>query len=885
MAGEDHTKALIAACQAGNLLKARSIVTTTGVDPAASDRAGTTPLLKACQQGHEAVARWLTEFPNVNPAAAGPRGALPFWAACKGGHLSTARFILTRPGVDVNATDHGQRTPLHQACAMGHLDVAQWLVTVGARTVLSQPQSGGSTPFHAACDGGSRGHLAVAQWLYEEALEPAARADAGRADEQGITPFHAACIRGDSALATIEWLMTLPEVDIEQPDNHGRTPFWNACFRGHLRVAQLLAPVVDIGQPDEKGRTPVTAAAFQAHENVRRWLSRLIADNNAAAAGSRLATTEAVDGFVCFLKVWYAMQAIQPVLARAALAAVRMVHTRLRASDDANHLECSDPDARRKCETHAEGGTPCVHCYVRGCTHCDDCKCCQAICTLMSPGRSQSPNWHKSPAVAWVVDADEGASSLARLFVPESALTGAASLNVRQLDIGAIVTLMQKMSGSKEVRVLYDYKVSTLYRIRKVRNSVAHGLRPSVKEDDARNFIDNCVNVIAVVNGNAALRRAFGDVIAEEDGVRVGDVGGAGESKGKEDEHDGDSDDAAVSATDGSGNDAVMRCLRAARKELQRLKMARTAAQVNPAAWRDEHAGITEDLTEMANHLNAVMATLHDMRCRLVAGVDAESDTTADTATDVTAIEGRLRRLIYLNDELLVAHDAQAARIAAEAEATEDAEAADGRSFDEPAWRRAPTITESYRVASAFLENAASAPSPVVLPWHALEGVNDDTNLVGRGACGVVHRARVGAETTIAVKLFDGALREPAVMRSLHAEAFLLRLLHHDNCVRFLGLVSEPSSAAVSRIGRVGLAMEYMGGGNLHGAYRRYREEGTWMPWPTRLSILCHVARGLRYLHTLQPPGPIAHGDLKPLNVLLENEDGSGRAVIADFAA
>ena len=52
------------------------------------------------------------------------------------------------------------------------------------------------------------------------------------------------------------------------------------------------------------------------------------------------------------------------------------------------------------------------------------------------------------------------------------------------------------------------------------------------------------------------------------------------------------------------------------------------------------------------------------------------------------------------------------------------------------------------------------------------------------------------------------------------------------------------------------------------------------LKWRNRLKIIIGVCRGLHYLHTFRKNQPLVHGDIKPANVLLDNEYN---AKIGDF--
>ncbi|KAI6039008.1 kinase-like domain-containing protein, partial [Pisolithus marmoratus] len=90
--------------------------------------------------------------------------------------------------------------------------------------------------------------------------------------------------------------------------------------------------------------------------------------------------------------------------------------------------------------------------------------------------------------------------------------------------------------------------------------------------------------------------------------------------------------------------------------------------------------------------------------------------------------------------------------------------------------------------------------------------------------------------------------------------------LRHENIVRMLGVSTEFDST-------VSIISEWMPLGSAY-AYVQNTEND---PRP----LLEDVARGLLYLHEYDsPPGPIVHGDLKGLNVLVSSDH---RALLSDF--
>ncbi|KAK9934401.1 hypothetical protein M0R45_021547 [Rubus argutus] len=84
---------------------------------------------------------------------------------------------------------------------------------------------------------------------------------------------------------------------------------------------------------------------------------------------------------------------------------------------------------------------------------------------------------------------------------------------------------------------------------------------------------------------------------------------------------------------------------------------------------------------------------------------------------------------------------------------------------------------------------------------------------------------------------------------------------------------------AVRRLGEGGDQSDFVSHGNLASALRGRNGQPTSLSWSTRLKILKGTARGLAYIHECSPR-KFVHGDIKPTNILLDNES---QPYISDF--
>ncbi|KAI7729160.1 hypothetical protein M8C21_019663 [Ambrosia artemisiifolia] len=142
----------------------------------------------------------------------------------------------------------------------------------------------------------------------------------------------------------------------------------------------------------------------------------------------------------------------------------------------------------------------------------------------------------------------------------------------------------------------------------------------------------------------------------------------------------------------------------------------------------------------------------------------------------------------------------------------------------------------------------------------------DVSNLIGNGAYGSVYKGELSVGVIVAVKVFN-LLSERAI-KSFEVECEVLRNIRHRNLNKVISSCTNKDFRCI--------VMEYMENGSLEQWLYSHNNHLTLVQ---RLQIMIDVASALEYLHHGQTT-PIIHCDLKPSNVLLD-EDMNAR--VCDF--
>ena len=157
--------------------------------------------------------------------------------AAENGSLETVAELHQCYGSEVlQVRDDDLYTPLHRACYNGHLDVVQYLVTEGPPDLLEAETVDRWRPLHCAC-----------RWNKVEVacLLVAVGADVNSQTNGGQTPLHLAG-SNDRARETLEFLLSLPEINVELENGQGEVALQVAERNGPFaQLFVVVDPAVD----------------------------------------------------------------------------------------------------------------------------------------------------------------------------------------------------------------------------------------------------------------------------------------------------------------------------------------------------------------------------------------------------------------------------------------------------------------------------------------------------------------------------------------------------------------------------------------------------------------------------------------------------------------
>ncbi|CAL5412543.1 unnamed protein product [Camellia sinensis] len=147
------------------------------------------------------------------------------------------------------------------------------------------------------------------------------------------------------------------------------------------------------------------------------------------------------------------------------------------------------------------------------------------------------------------------------------------------------------------------------------------------------------------------------------------------------------------------------------------------------------------------------------------------------------------------------------------------------------------------------------------ITYHELSRATNmfsESNLLGTGSFSLVYKGMLPGRTIFATKVFK--LELDGAFKSFETECEILRNIRHRNLTKVISSCSTPDFKA--------LVLEYMPNGTLE---KWLYSHNYFLDMLQRLDIMIDVACALEYLHHGYSV-PVAHCDLKPSNVLLDDD-------------
>ena len=222
---------------------------------------GHTPLIKAVLDRDTTVARFLLRQCRVLIDEVDQEGCTALIHATSAGHADMVELLLTAsPPANVNLQDaNAKQTALHKAAVFGFAEIAERLLKAGAD--LSLVDYEGMTALHRCS---IRGHMAVAKAI---AARPQCATILNLQDDKLSTALLRACTHGYVKPEYVDYLCSLPGIDLNKTDDKGKTALMRAVDHDEEKIVQaLIKAKANVHARNANGRTALLLAVLCAIE-------------------------------------------------------------------------------------------------------------------------------------------------------------------------------------------------------------------------------------------------------------------------------------------------------------------------------------------------------------------------------------------------------------------------------------------------------------------------------------------------------------------------------------------------------------------------------------------------------------------------------------------
>ena len=94
----------------------------------------------------------------------------------------------------------------------------------------------------------------------------------GNPNEYDYTGLYVSCAYGNKEI--VEYLISLPKINVNKEDKDGETPLWSACWNGKEEIVKILLKDerVNVNKEDNDGETPLFIACWGGEEEIVKIL-------------------------------------------------------------------------------------------------------------------------------------------------------------------------------------------------------------------------------------------------------------------------------------------------------------------------------------------------------------------------------------------------------------------------------------------------------------------------------------------------------------------------------------------------------------------------------------------------------------------------------------